>query len=73
MTTAHMPGRQGTTRATMKRNLMDAYAWQEAEEAAMLADQVEDDHNLPAIVWWVVVSVCSVIAFGFGLSVGAGS
>jgi len=73
MTTAHMPGRSGTTRATMRRNLIDAYDYQQAEEAAMLADEAEEAHNFPAIIWWLVVCIASMVAFGAGLALGSGA
>ena len=41
------------------------------EERAVAFDCVEDEHNLPAFVWWAVVSVVGIGGFAAGIVLGS--
>lgn len=40
------------------------------EERVMAFEQVEEQHNFPAVIWWLVVAIASIACFFAGLLLG---
>ena len=47
----------------------DRQAREQAEAAAKF-EAVEREHNLPAIVWWVIVCIASIASCAAGVALG---
>lgn len=68
---AVMPGRSHQARADLRNCYLNDEEDAAAEEACSIYGQVEADHNLPALIWWVVVALFSVGSFFGGLMLGS--
>lgn len=42
-----------------------------AAEACAICGRVEEEFSIPALIWWVVVAICSVGSFCAGLILGS--
>lgn len=75
MTVVRMPGRHGRSqnggaRIDTRNCFMSDAEAAERERRVMAFEAVEREHNFPAFVWWLVVSVASVGSFVAGVFLG---
>lgn len=78
MTVVNMPGRNGrsrnslaTTRIDTRNCYMTDAEAMAREKAVMAFEQVEAEHNLPAVIWWALVALVGVGGFFAGILLGS--
>lgn len=68
---ARMPGRNGGARIDTRNCYMTDSDLAARAKAVMAFEQVEAEHNFPAVIWWALVALGGIGGFFAGILLGS--